>query len=209
MGAISKNLVKISCCSTPVTKIKSKTQISKLHSCVLNARSVCNKPSEIYELLLDNSLDVLFVTETWLKPDGNGTVIHDMLPHCYSIICQTLSASQRGGGIAIIHRNNVRVDLVSVNATVLTSAEILECKVHIHQDLIHDMCIYRPPNKSSAQLLEEFEEILSIRFSNTNHLLVVGDINIHLDLKDNMYAKSLNEVFSVFSMNQIANEPTH
>lgn len=124
VGPIFKNLVKINC------EHKSETyninETVKLHSCVLNARSVCNKACEIYELLSENSLDLLFITETWLQQDGNGTVIHDMLPDGYNILHQP-RIGRRGGGTAVIHRDNLLVDQVSDNTTTLTSADMLEC----------------------------------------------------------------------------------
>lgn len=35
--------------------------------CLLNARSVCNKPSYIHDFTIDNDVDILCLTETWLK----------------------------------------------------------------------------------------------------------------------------------------------
>ena len=73
---------------------------------MLNARSVCIKAYEIYELLSENSLDLLFVTETWLQQSGNGTVIHDMLRDGYTILIQPCTG-YRSGGTAVIHRDNL------------------------------------------------------------------------------------------------------
>jgi hypothetical protein len=114
VGPIFKNFVKIKCENKSEIENNFEQLKVKLHSCVLNARSVCNKSCEIYELLSDNSLDLLFVTETWLHQDGNGTVIHDMLPDGYKILHQPRTGC-RGGGIAAIHRDNMQVDQVSDN----------------------------------------------------------------------------------------------
>ena len=42
----------------------------KLRIALLNARSVCKKSADIYNRLLENSLDILCLTETWIN-DGD------------------------------------------------------------------------------------------------------------------------------------------
>ena len=58
-GCDSRNL-------TPVTPAPLKTTL-----CVLNARSVRNKATDVGEYILDNDVDILALTETWLKDDDN------------------------------------------------------------------------------------------------------------------------------------------
>ena len=36
----------------------------QLHFCLINARSVKNKPTTIYQFIMDNDIDILVVTET-------------------------------------------------------------------------------------------------------------------------------------------------
>ena len=40
---------------------------------ILNARSVCNKALAIMNLVLDNDLDILAITETWLRNGDTAT----------------------------------------------------------------------------------------------------------------------------------------
>ena len=131
-----------------------------------------------------------------------------MLPEGYRILHQPRTGHIEGG-TAVIH--NLLVDQVSDNTTKLTSAEMMECKICTQQATTHPLCVYRPPNKSAPVFLEELqvEEILSIRSTNTRHLFVVGDVNLHMDKQNNVHVKRLQEVLSVFTMKQIVKEPTH
>ena len=52
---------------------------------LLNCRSVCNKALIISEYILDNSLDVALLTETWLQ-DGDSPVIDELTPIGYSYL---------------------------------------------------------------------------------------------------------------------------
>ena len=44
-------------------------------SCALiNARSVGNKSSQVLDLIMENNLDILVITETWLFRGGAGKI---------------------------------------------------------------------------------------------------------------------------------------
>jgi len=65
----------------------------------MNARSLCNKLAELYCVLYNDQIDILFVTESWLNPgipsgllDPNGK---------YNIVRRDRSI-QRGGGVCIM-----------------------------------------------------------------------------------------------------------
>ena len=59
-GSISANLIIINS-----TLIQSKP----VHLATINTRSICNKINQFQHYLLENSIDVCAVTETWLKED--------------------------------------------------------------------------------------------------------------------------------------------
>ena len=65
---------------------------------LLNARSVCNKATALNEIILDRHIDVLCITETWLRADNsNGNVLSDLVPAEYDIIHHP-RVDKRGGG---------------------------------------------------------------------------------------------------------------
>ena len=50
---------------------------SDLRCLVFNAHSMCNKIPELMEPLVDNSADIVFLTETWLKSRKNAIGLVD------------------------------------------------------------------------------------------------------------------------------------
>ena len=43
----------------------------------VNARSVAGKCNTLYEFILDNNVDILAISETWLR-DGDDPIVHDL-----------------------------------------------------------------------------------------------------------------------------------
>ena len=73
-----------------------------------NARSlVSNKHLFNYHLTV-TGLDLLAITETWLNDDIGDVILRDVCPAGYSAI-HCPRASGRGGGIALLFRDSIRV----------------------------------------------------------------------------------------------------
>jgi hypothetical protein len=72
---------------------------------LLNARSVKNKAGEISEYVLDNSLDIIALTETWLGPMGSdGFTEQELCPPGYTLLLTSRSQG-RGGGVAFLWKS--------------------------------------------------------------------------------------------------------
>ena len=57
--------------------------LSGLHVGCFNAQSVqqnCDKRTEISTFICDQHMDILFITEIWLKPHGDEGRLHDLTP---------------------------------------------------------------------------------------------------------------------------------
>ena len=69
-------------------------------------RSLCNKTvkkrTEISTFICDQHMDILFITETWLKPHGDEGRLHDLTPA--GCIAKSFSLESRGGGIAVVYK---------------------------------------------------------------------------------------------------------
>ena len=51
----------------------------------LKVRSCRSKAALLYNIIADNSLDVLALQETWLRPDDPPTITCDVAPDGYSV----------------------------------------------------------------------------------------------------------------------------
>ena len=74
---------------------------------LFNARSVGTdeKRTEIKEFVTDQAIDILFLTETWLRPFDDEIKCADLTPSDYTI--NSYARNSRGGGIAKLAKNSV------------------------------------------------------------------------------------------------------
>ena len=55
-------------------------------SCLLNARSVCNKTLAIKDFVVDHAVDLLGITETWLHLKGDDVTIGELCLSVYRFV---------------------------------------------------------------------------------------------------------------------------
>ena len=124
----------------------------------------------------DTKIDVIILTETWLKDDEtyeiNGYVGYHVS-----------RKERRGGGVTIYVRDCFISNVInSINVTV-GGSEVLGVRISIRHDLWYNVIgIYRPP--SDKQSILHFNsvlmsEILS-KFRPDERVITAGDININL-----------------------------
>ena len=77
-------------------------------------RSLCNETviKELKSQLL--YMDILFITETWLKPHDDEGRLHDLTPAGY--IAKSFPRESRDGGIAVVY-NKCLSKRISITAT--------------------------------------------------------------------------------------------
>ena len=126
----------------------------------LNPWSVCNKPGQIRDLIIDEDLDVLALAETWLwgTPQDN-VILSDLLPNGYCIK-NNARKNRRGGGTALIHRESLKIRSTPASER-YASFEVLECCLSSSL-LIRLYVIYRPPGLSTtSNFNDEFADLVS------------------------------------------------
>ena len=63
------------------------------------------KQTEIKEFVTDQAIDILFLTETWLRPFHDEIKCADLTPSDYTI--NSFACNSRGDGIAVLAKNSV------------------------------------------------------------------------------------------------------
>ncbi|KAL8574274.1 hypothetical protein ACOMHN_062952 [Nucella lapillus] len=94
---------------------------NQLCVCLFNAKSVgvARKCTAIADFLADHDVDVMVLTETWLKESGDESKIADLTPPGYKLFSfpRQLTASIKGGsGIAVIMKDCL-ASHTSINTT--------------------------------------------------------------------------------------------
>ena len=204
----------------------SKKKINLITSLVVNFRSLNNKIPLFSTLISETDPDIIFGTETWLKP---GTTDSELLIPDYDIfrndrlkdadeIPTNLNERKKetGGGVMICIKKTLNSQLLFKSKT----NESIFCRINQQGKAPTVLgCVYRPPDsdlKLSQTIANEIYETRS-KFKKSV-FLIGGDFNlpdINWDLLKpfgNKYLKSINETFlDAFQdsgLHQIVSEPT-
>ena len=119
--------------------------------CLLNACSVKNKSFVIKDFIVDDNIDVLAITETWLQANiFDQLTVNDICPKGFAFHHLPRKHS-RGGGVALLYKSRFKLKKLS---TLIYASTSLRMAV-----------VYRPPpsqkNRLSVTLfLDEFSSLL-------------------------------------------------
>lgn len=141
---------------------------------LINARSLVNKTFILNDFVVSNDLDMLLITETWLRP-GDLAPLTELLPQDYLFLNSPRSTG-RGGGLVSVFENKFSCQSLSTNA--FKSFELQLFRLNAENAVVVAL-IYRPP-KSTIEFISEFAEFLSELVTYNDRLLILGDFNIHI-----------------------------
>ena len=186
--------------------------ITSLSFSSLNIRSACSmtddldKPTALRDFILDNSLDILTLTETWLTSDTPHTALQSLTPPTYTIT-HSPRLTGRGGGLAIIYRSHMKIE--SVPLPCYSSFEVSSSRLTASSSSLTLLTVYRPPSGSLSLFIEEFSNLLSDTSAQPGDLLISGDFNIHLDNTSSSYTKTFLAILDSCGLVQHVSFPTH
>lgn len=176
-----------------------------------NVRSVNNKATIVNETIVDKEISLCFINETWLREnDNNGKVLHDLLPHNYQIVNIPRPVNKRGGGNALIYHQSIPVSAFSPRADTkdFTSFELMEGTIK-YTPPIYVICVYRLQEVTVSRFIDELDTLLASRFTENNNLILLGDVNIHMDAPTNPSTIRFVELLDSYNLRVISTSPTH
>ena len=93
-----------------------------------------NKTALLHDVIKENRLDFLAVTETWVYNDSPEVHKKDAAPPGYSIVhahrdTSRSTGKRHGGGIAFIHREDIRVKVLPPPLAGPVTFELLLVKI--------------------------------------------------------------------------------
>ena len=177
-----------------------------------NARSLSGKTASLSTPIVEQRLDIVFLTETWLKCQ-NDPAISDLLTSVTGFVFHHRPRTQRrSGGVADLIRSNIKVE--STKAHSFKSFECLEVVLRSKSELLRTFVIYRPPesskNKSNkTDFLCEFSSLLEYTFTLPGFLLIIGDFNFDITNLQSHDSVKLIDLLDSRNLKQHVSHPTH
>ena len=108
---------------------------------LFNARSLCNKLSNLHLLLHSYDFDIIFITESWL----NGDLSDSLLLSGSSYYILRKDRYDGYGGVLVFIQNSLKV----VNNELTTDFLQLECIIldvmFSYRSMYRFVCVYNPP----------------------------------------------------------------
>ena len=183
---------------------------------VWNACSLGNKSASVNELIISKKLDIMCIVESSHESSSSPSLIASTPPgYTFAERARPLLPNvdlahirgPRGGGICIFHKNNFQSTIKDLGN--FTSFELLLCYFTFRDSHLLIAVIYRPGSEPvTCKFFSEFTELLSSVAKYSCDLIILGDINIHLD-RDIADTKKFNNLLSSHGLVQLVTGPLH
>ena len=161
-------------------------------------------------MILDDGIDILLMTETWLCAQGDEACIAEIMPQGY-VLRSFPRTSSRGGGIAFTVQDTF-CESTSFKPLSFQSFEAIELHISGRNLSISVVYLYRPPpsrrNKLSNQLfLQQFPKFLTQFAGSHSDLVLLGDFNFHYDDCTDTQVNHLKTMLSDHGLTQLVDVP--
>ena len=197
---------------TPI-QFANKPGLRLLQLAVLNFRSIRNKTLQIKDYIVDNDIDIMALTETWLKDHDNCEfVMCDICPSGY-VFSYVPRETGSGGGVGIVFKHSLKVKKLKTKPS-FKSFELMQLLLHNNSVTTRIVIIYRPlPSSANGftvdLFLDEFATLLELLASSSGKLLIMGDLNIHVNDATDTTALKFLDLLDLFNLMQHISMPTH
>ena len=170
------------------------------------------KRAKISTFISNNQVDILFLTESWLRQQGDKAKCADLAPMGYSVC--SFPRPSRGGGIAVVYSDTLARCLISTSLFPFhhPSFEGVRTSLTLSPTSLHFVCVYRPPpsrkNKlTDAMFHDEFPDLLDFCNNLSGNCIILGDMNVHFDSPNNPCTAKLLNSLNMFNSVKAVNQP--
>ena len=172
----------------------------------LNAQSLRNKTDAVNTGIVERSLDVLAVTETW-HTASDDNCLRLATPPGYAVV-DVARSSRRGGGVAVIFRQGWRCIRLSTPAC--RSFEVIAVRLVTDNGPLVVVNLYRPGSESPTSLFfDELSALLETLVILACPVVIGGDFNVPVQNATDAGTRRLTELLASFDIVQHVVGPTH
>lgn len=168
----------------------------------INVKSLRHKVNEIESFIADKDVDILCITEHWLKEEE----IKVLYFQNYKVAAYSTRHQCTGGGAVILVRNHLETSLEIVNSSRNVDKCIEYCSVYLPHSNLYVLAFYRSPSGHFDTFLIAVEEILAEIRSKVN-IIIAGDFNVHFNTNQAEATRFCDSMVS-YGLKQTIYEPT-
>ena len=181
----------------------------------LNAQSIGNKHAMISDCITTDNFDMFAVVESWHESRSCPDLI-SLTPNGYRCIEQARRRSDddaenvtpNHGGVVLVYRSFYNVRCIELPE--YTRLECIAAYIQGQSVNLLVVVIYRPGSRTVDQLfLTQFADIIERLAVFAAPILIVGDVNIHLDDLSLTHTVDFNNILSDCGLTQHVQGPTH
>ena len=175
----------------------------------LNVRSILKKIDQLRTYLFDSRIDVLTISETWLKPHLCSTLVD--IEGFTQFRMDRNSNSKRGGGLLTYIRDQHVAMSKSLTQLNQSNSDLEAQWTLIQMPHSKNMVIcniYRPPKGDLQKAMKYLDDCLkTVNISKVN-VFLIGDLNVNYQTKQSPAYKKLLFFTQANSLTQHINSPT-
>ena len=119
-----------------------------------NAQSLNNKIHQLLQVLEDNSIEICFVSETWLQSQNN--MVTALLNEFGFNIFHSNRVDKKGGGVAIISKGNYQPKFEKVCKYASFECVIQTVRVKTGSPHVTLIVLYRHGGEAFSTFIDEF-----------------------------------------------------
>ena len=159
------------------------------------------------QILDDKCVSVACVTESWFDTK-NGVFSKTLKDAGYKL--HHAFREKRGGGVAIVYKNNMTVKDGGASCDRYLSFEyaFVTITLQTKQRMVL-VCIYRNQEITFSIFQDELSSFIEQTVFKGDSTVIVGDFNVWVDDEEDQDAKKLLTLMSTYGLNQLVHEPTH
>jgi len=165
---------------------------------VLSKQSARDKVDRIHDVVNEHDIDILALAETWLtSAKKDEFFVKSLGISGYKLYNVCIKGNKGYGGVARLYKSNLKVNARS-SANDEETFEYCEILFQNDSKCLNVVVMYRPPpsnkNKFTTNMfMSEFNTFMLDRLDSAGELLLVGDLNFHLDkLSDPEFKKFIS-----------------
>ena len=180
---------------------------------LLNSRSARSNADLVKDHLLDYDLDMLALTETWFKPGELDPLAASAIPPGYKLH-HVPRKNRKGGGVALFFKSLLDISPAPKPRKTPSTFEFMEVTLLLHATNTRIIVVYRPPPSKKARapfsvFLQEFSDLLDRVAISTGNLIVLGDFNVHWEVKNHPNTRNLHDLLERHNLQQRVTSMTH